>query len=67
MMRLGLRFAAMVLAVGTLLVAQGAAAQTRWIQIEAQPSEREALARLEAWSGAFPDVSAYALTTGWFG
>ncbi|MFN3642022.1 MAG: serine protease [Gemmobacter sp.] len=50
-----------------MLVAQGAAAQTRWIQIEAQPSEREALARLQAWAGAFPDVSAYALTTGWFG
>ena len=61
------RMAGVWLAVWLVYGAGMAAAQTRWIQIEAQPTEREALARAQAWAGVFPEVGGYALASGWFG
>ncbi len=55
------------LAGGILWGAGAALAQDRWIQIEAQPTLTEAEARAAAWAGAFPEVSGYALASGWFG
>jgi peptidoglycan hydrolase-like protein with peptidoglycan-binding domain len=46
--------------------AVGAQAQGQaWVQIEAQPTLREAEERARAYSGAFPDVSGYVLASGW--
>jgi S1-C subfamily serine protease len=55
------------LAIGLAYGAGMAAAQTRWIQIEAQPTEAEAVSRAQAWSGVFPDVAGHALASGWYG
>jgi hypothetical protein len=43
-----------------------AAAQDRWIQIEAHSTEQAAIDRARAWSEAFPDVSGFALPSGWY-
>lgn len=60
------RFAGAVALTVWVAVAGGAGAQERvWVQIEAQPSLSEAEARARAYSGAFPDVSGYALPSGW--
>jgi hypothetical protein len=61
------RVAGVWLAVWLAYGAGMAAAQTRWIQIEAQPTEREALERAQAWVGVFPDVAGHALASGWYG
>lgn len=43
------------------------AAQDRvWVQVEAQPTLREAEARARAYAAAFPDVSGYQLRSGWY-
>lgn len=46
----------------TVAVAQGRA----WVQIEAQPTLREAEARARAYAGAFDDVQGYQLSSGWY-
>ncbi len=51
-----------------LFAALGVAhAQDRvWVQVEAQPTLREAEDRARAYAGAFPDVSGYRLRSGWY-
>lgn len=44
----------------------GAALAEAWVQIEAQPSLGGAEARARDWAGTFPDVSGYAMSTGWY-
>ena len=52
----------------TLLAGGIARAQDQaWVQIEAQPTLAEALERARAYTSVFPDVSGYALNSGWFG
>ena len=57
------------LAVVMALLAGGVArAQDQaWVQIEAQPTLAEALERARAYTSVFPDVSGYALNSGWYG
>lgn len=43
-----------------------AAQQSAWLQIEAQPTLREAEARARAYAGAFPDVNGFRLGSGWY-
>jgi peptidoglycan hydrolase-like protein with peptidoglycan-binding domain len=50
-----------------LVTGVAALAQEAWVQIEAQPSLSEAEARARAYSGVFPNVAGYALSTGWYG
>ncbi|MFN3938779.1 MAG: serine protease [Gemmobacter sp.] len=48
-------------------LAGGAGAQgVAWVQIEAQPTLREAEARARAYAGAFDDVAGFALSSGWY-
>ncbi len=48
--------------------AAGAArGQEAWVQIEALSTLADAEARARAWSAAFPDVSGYRLSSGWYG
>ncbi len=54
-----------------LMLALGVAAMVRaqqaaWLQIEAQPTLRQAEARARAYAGAFPNVQGYALRSGWY-
>lgn len=44
----------------------GAALAETWVQIEAQPSLSGAEERARDWAGTFPDVSGYAMSTGWY-
>ncbi len=37
-----------------------------WVQIEAQPTLREAETRARAWAGVFPDVAGYRMSSGWY-
>ena len=37
-----------------------------WVQIEAQPSQSEGEERARAYSGVFPNVAGFAMTTGWY-
>jgi S1-C subfamily serine protease len=53
----------MALLVGGIARAQDQA----WVQIEAQPTLAEALERARAYASIFPDVSGYALRSGWYG
>ncbi len=48
------------------LMATVVAAQDTWVQIEAQPSLREGEERARAYSGVFPNVNGFAMTTGWY-
>lgn len=59
---------ALLIAVVLAVAAGGAArAQERfWLQIEAQPTLREAEERAAAYSGAFEDVMGFALSSGWY-
>lgn len=51
----------------TLTIGAGARAQDQiWLQIEAQPTLREAEDRARAYTGAFPDVVGFQLNTGWY-
>ena len=43
------------------------AAQTTWLQIEAQPDLNTALDRARAYAALFPDVEGYRLDSGWYG
>lgn len=50
-----------------LVFAVGAQAQEQfWIQIEAQPTLRDAQDRARAYTGVFPDVAGFQLTSGWY-
>lgn len=50
-----------------LALPQGARAQAQyWLQIEAQPTLREAEDRARAWSALFPDVAGFGLGAGWY-
>lgn len=52
---------------GAMLASAGAVrAQDSFVQIEAQPTLREAEDRARAYSGVFPDVAGYAMDTGWY-
>ncbi len=50
----------------TLFLGSPALASQVWIQIEAQPSLEEGSTRARAYAGAFPDVSGYGLSSGWY-
>ncbi len=41
-------------------------AEPAWVQIEAQPSLPEAEARARDWAGTLPNVSGFAMSTGWY-
>ncbi|MFM2391266.1 MAG: hypothetical protein RLZZ437_2821 [Pseudomonadota bacterium] len=61
-----LRVLTMMLGLSMMLGA--AHAQDRvWVQVEAQPTLREAEDRARAYAGVFPDVSGYRLRSGWYG
>lgn len=50
-----------------LLFGAAVSAQDRvWVQIEAQPSLREGEERARAYAAAFPDVSGFRMTSGWY-
>ncbi|WP_132951582.1 trypsin-like peptidase domain-containing protein [Rhodovulum bhavnagarense] len=51
----------------TLAAALPVHAQDRsWVQIEAQPDLQTAQERASAYSGAFPDIAAFRMSTGWY-
>lgn len=55
--------------ISVVVLAAGAAQaqdQDAWVQIEAQPTLAQAEERARAWASAFPDVSGYRLSTGWY-
>lgn len=56
---------AMVMASAVVSV-RAASAQEAYVQIEAQPSLREAEERVRAYSGVFPQVAGFAMDTGWY-
>lgn len=43
------------------------AQEQAWVQIEAQPTQAEAMERARAYTSVFPDVAGYALNSGWYG
>ncbi len=47
-------------------VAQTGQDEGVWVQVEAQPSLSEAQARVQAYSGALPDVNGFRLNSGWY-
>ena len=51
----------------TVLSAAAAFAQDTWVQIEALPSLAEAESRARAYSGVFPNVAGFELSSGWYG
>ena len=57
---------AVFVTVGFGLSMSGAALAENWVQIEAQPSLGGAEDRARDWAGTFPDVSGYAMSTGWY-
>lgn len=62
-----LRMLAVMMGLWTVLSAPAAQAQEQiWVQVEAQPTLRDAEARARAYAGAFPDVSGYRLRSGWY-
>lgn len=54
------------LAAWAMLTAGMAVAQETWVQIEALPSLAEAEARAQAHAATFPNVSGFALPSGWY-
>lgn len=58
--------AAMLLGLWAMAAGQAAAQQGVWVQIEAQPTLREAEARARAYSGAFGNVAGFRMSTGWY-
>jgi len=62
-MRIWVFVAALLAAVGFSVAAR--AQDKAWVQVEAHPSQAEAIDRAEAYAAAFPDVTAYATRTGW--
>ena len=51
----------------TVLSGAVAAAQDRWLQIEARPSLAEAQERAQAYAGVFDNVNGFKLSSGWYG
>ncbi|AZQ67339.1 peptidoglycan-binding protein [Silicimonas algicola] len=49
----------------SIFLAGTASAQQSWVQIEAQPTEREALSRANAYAAQLPDVNAFRLRSNW--
>lgn len=45
---------------------RAALAQDAWVQIEAQPTLRDAEERARAYAGAFPNVAGFELASGWY-
>ncbi|MDT8856653.1 peptidoglycan-binding protein [Paracoccaceae bacterium Fryx2] len=63
-----MRHAVFLLCLSVALVF-GAAARAQdqvWVQIEAQPTLRQAEERARAYTGVFPDVAGFQLTSGWY-
>ncbi len=46
--------------------AAAAAQQIGWVQIEARPTESQAIQRAQDWAGRLPNVNGFALPSGWF-
>ncbi|MEZ5778265.1 MAG: serine protease [Paracoccaceae bacterium] len=61
-----MRFAVFICGLALCLFAGVASAQTRWVQIEAQPTLREAEERARAYMGVFPNVVGFQLKSGWY-
>lgn len=61
-----MRFVGLVAGFLIMIAASVAEAQDSWVQIEAQPSLREGEERARAYSGVFPNVNGFAMTTGWY-
>lgn len=57
---------AVAVMIGALVSVRGASAQEAWVQIEAQPSLREAEERVRAYSDVFPGVAGFMMDTGWY-
>lgn len=57
---------AVAVVIGALVSVRGASAQDAWVQIEAQPSLREAEERVRAYSDVFPGVAGFMMDTGWY-
>ena len=56
-----------VLALGAVLWAATAGAQQLgWVQIEARPSEAQAVERAQAYAARLPNVNGFALPSGWY-
>ena len=55
---------AVVVGLWAALGGAGSAQDRVWVQVEAQPTLREAEDRARAYAGAFPDVSGYRLRSG---
>lgn len=51
---------------GAVQAQQVQAQQQVWVQIEAQPSLREAEERARAYAGVFPNVGGFVMNTGWY-
>jgi peptidoglycan hydrolase-like protein with peptidoglycan-binding domain len=56
----------LVLLISMMVAGIARAQDLRWVQIEAQPTLREAEERARAYAGAFPDVAGFALSSGWY-
>ena len=61
-----MRIAGFLAGLVMMIAASVASAQDTWVQIEAQPSLREGEERARAYSGVFPNVNGFAMTTGWY-
>lgn len=61
-----MRIAGFLAGLVMMIAASMASAQDTWVQIEAQPSLREGEERARAYSGVFPNVNGFAMTTGWY-
>ncbi len=62
-----MRLASILIGLVLSLLPIAAQAQEQvWVQIEAQPSQSEGEERARAYSGVFPNVAGFAMTTGWY-
>ena len=61
-----MRLAALVIGLVMSLAPALAFAQQAWVQIEAQPTLREGEERARAYSGVFPNVNGFVMSTGWY-
>jgi peptidoglycan hydrolase-like protein with peptidoglycan-binding domain len=62
-----MRYAFLTIVAALFLAAGSARAQDAWVQIEALPTLQQAEERARAWGAAFPDVSGFRLSSGWYG
>jgi S1-C subfamily serine protease/peptidoglycan hydrolase-like protein with peptidoglycan-binding domain len=63
---LGMRFSGFLAVFFVMISASMTIAQDRWVQIEAQPTLRQAEERTRAYAAMFPNIQGYAMTTGWY-